>query len=206
MAEKEKQVEGDLWEQQWWDTPTGFNAFLMYYFPQTPPRSVNAAYRASLPKRKQGSGKKRAPGRWQQWSTATTRDGKKIEGAYTWEERAKAWDDQLARELVEKQRKEIQQLQEGYQRMVKGAFGKLLQAWSQYNPAGNEGLTELTLSTQRLYDVMATVFNFDVQDQVETKPVDPDEIPDLTLTERVDAIASILHSAKARNENGKNGK
>ena len=90
-----------LWERQPWDTSASFDRFVRFYLPQTPLRSVEAAYRAYyVEKRGLTAGEtpveKAAPGSWQRWSRGQDIRGQAIDGAKSWADRAQAYDDHLA--------------------------------------------------------------------------------------------------------------
>jgi hypothetical protein len=56
--------------------------------------------------------KKAASGRWKYWARACDSNGKKIPGALTWAERARAWDDELALQAREAWKKRIEEQRE----------------------------------------------------------------------------------------------
>jgi hypothetical protein len=86
------------WQRQPYETDVAFNAFSEYYLVQSPPRQVVEAYNrwrkgkygASVEQRKQ------ANGAWNNWANGKTYDGNKPENSYTWQTRARAYDDHLA--------------------------------------------------------------------------------------------------------------
>jgi len=87
-----------LWERQPWDTAASFDRFHRFYLPQERPRSVVEAYR----RYRQTTGKdpakiRQAPGGWNNWAAGRDSKGQPIEGAKTWEQRAQAYDDHLAK-------------------------------------------------------------------------------------------------------------
>lgn len=92
---KRSEEERKLWERQPWETATDFRYF-KFYLEQEPPRYVEEAFRES--KRKKGqkvAANSRAPGVWQRRSCALDLHDLKIPNAYTWKQRAEAWDDHL---------------------------------------------------------------------------------------------------------------
>jgi len=87
-----------LWERQPWDTSASWDRFVTYYLAQAAPRSVDEAYRRY---RLQKDGipvtSKRAPGVWRTWSRGQDSQGNPIPGAVSWDARAKAYDEYLAK-------------------------------------------------------------------------------------------------------------
>ncbi len=105
----------ELWERQKWDTPASFKAFARY-LSQEVPRTVNKAWRDSEKAGGKEVVKKNANSRWRNWSNAINRKGKKFKGAYTWLERANAYDDYQAwldRDVWEKRRAELREKEWG---------------------------------------------------------------------------------------------
>lgn len=111
-------MERPLWERQPWDTPTSFDRFQRYYLSQSPPRSLDEAYRryrAEGPGLQTGDNPvapRRAPGSWQRWARGQDGKGRPIPGAATWEARAVAWDDhqaELERQRWETRRREVRE-------------------------------------------------------------------------------------------------
>lgn len=84
-----------LWEKQPWETVTAFDRFVTFYLSQTPPRSVDRAYN-TYRERKGAKPASRASGTWRHWSTGRTANGEIISGAYSWPERAAAFDQHKA--------------------------------------------------------------------------------------------------------------
>ncbi len=102
----------ELWERQKWDTQASFKAFHKFYLSQDAPRTVNRGYQDHQKSIGKKQVKKNAPGRWRNWSNGLTLKGKKIRGAYTWLDRANAYDDYQAwldRDVWEKRRAELRE-------------------------------------------------------------------------------------------------
>ncbi len=109
-------MERPLWERQPWDTPASFDRFQRYYLSQSPPRSLDEAYRryrAERPGPQTGCKPAtigRAPGSWRRWARGQDGQRQPIPGAATWEARALAWDDHqaaLERQRWETRRREV---------------------------------------------------------------------------------------------------
>jgi len=83
-----------LWQRQSYETDAAFNAFHEYYLVQFHPRSVDEAWRGY---RGLSKGDKKRPAlSFRCWSQGVNKDGAPIEGALSWQERARAYDDHLA--------------------------------------------------------------------------------------------------------------
>jgi len=86
-----------LWERQAWDTAASFKAFRTWLLQEQRPRSLDAAYRQQVGREWYAGGTRiRASDTWRRWYQAKGKDGERIPGARTWEERARAYDDHLA--------------------------------------------------------------------------------------------------------------
>lgn len=94
MIELSNEVQ-EIWYRQPYETDAAFNAFHEFYLVQHHPRSVDEAYRQykGYTKDKQ----KRAVLSFRRWSQGVHKDGSPIAGGLSWEERAHAYDDHLAR-------------------------------------------------------------------------------------------------------------
>jgi hypothetical protein len=94
MSDEERPV----WERQAYETPSMW-AYFRLYLDQDSPRSINAAYRTFV-RIKRGEERarqiKNAPGSWRSIAAGKTRSGQAIDGAFTWQERAAAYEDYLA--------------------------------------------------------------------------------------------------------------
>jgi hypothetical protein len=86
-----------IWEKQEYETDLSYRHFQKYYLLQTAPRTLTKAYRGYLVEK----GKKTeeeakgifASSSWQKWYAAKSSGGEKLEGSYTWKQRADAYDE-----------------------------------------------------------------------------------------------------------------
>lgn len=196
-----KQQEGPpLWERQEWDTAASFNAFSLHYFTQEPPRSLDAAYRKAKPKRGRAGNKRdtrRAPTRWRIWAQGKDSKGNKIPGAKTWAERAEAWDDYVAAQIVKRHEEKQAEIIAGMQ----AAYDKTLERWlgtlSKYQPQG-ETIGEITLSLQRLADVGRKAYG--IPDEPQRHEIGaPGEFPAAAPThDKIAEIARLFEQARQR--------
>jgi len=121
-----------LWERQAWDTAASFKAFRTWLLQEQRPRSLDAAYRQQVGREWYAGGTRiRASDTWRRWYQAKGKDGERIPGARTWEERARAYDDHLAEQerlKWEARRREVREAdwQAGRttRRLVKGKNGQ----------------------------------------------------------------------------------
>lgn len=139
-----------LWERQAWDTNTSFDRFTRFFLVQTPPRSVDEAYRRyfseknQLPPGDTSVASKKASGPWQNWSRGQDSAGQPIDGAKSWRVRAAAYDDYLAeQDRLTRERRRAEILESGlaldYERVqeLKVLADFLIEQMNQQDEAGN---------------------------------------------------------------------
>jgi len=86
---------GQPWERQEWDTEYSWACFHDHYLAQRSPRFVEAAY-DSYVQAKYSRKPKYISKRCRQWANAQDCQNVSLPGAWTWVQRAGAWDDHLA--------------------------------------------------------------------------------------------------------------
>jgi hypothetical protein len=204
---------------QKFDTPKSYDGFFLYYFPQKPPRSVSRAYRMANPILGKPQGKpdnRQAPSNWRRWAMGQNAKGErkyyrlvepegsiKILPIPTWENRATAWDESIRRSLFEKKLKEDEELLNDMKTTVKGAWGRLIQAWHQYSPTGSESLAELSRASYSLSRTIELVHFGKMAGEHDEEPEDPETetgTPELTDIDRVEAIGDLVQKAISRKE------
>lgn len=210
-----------IWERMPWDTAKSYRMFLTYYFPQSPPRSINKAYRDATPlRRKPPVDNRVAPSNWRRWAQGRGKGDKRLQYRLlhedgreevlpvpSWQQRAEAWDRGLVdRALAEAEKVRTDQLDE-MRKMLRLAFFKTFSAWNSYTPGG-ESLGTLTASTSRLFADLQAVYG-DLLPDPDAKAAESENEPDinpenaLTDMDRVDAIARILDKVRTARENEK---
>lgn len=138
-----------LWERQPWDTNASYQAFKDYYLPENEPGRLIKAYRQYWQETGREKGTKGArknstvhvdsreptavPGRWSAWSRGCDSNGKPIPNAYTWAQRAAAFDAHIAHLELQKLAKAKAKSKEARLRTIEGAFSQATIAISQYD-------------------------------------------------------------------------
>lgn len=204
-----------LWERQWWDTNASFHAFSVYYFPQQPQRSVDKAYRRAKPKNLKGNKRdtRKAARVWRQWAQGRTNKGDKVKGGKTWQERMAAWDSKIARDIAKQEQEKKERQVQNWKTLADAAFGKLIQQWTIYQPSPNVKISELTLATSRLYELMTEVYGMGEiptlnghaphngkLSRIAEDIGEEDNSPPLTTGEKLAAVARIFAEAEEREQ------
>lgn len=186
--------ESDLWDRQPFDSEKSYDMFLMYYFPQEPPRSVNEAYRRANP----GRGGDVAPGNWRRWADGKDTKGRRkqvriyaedgtefVIDAPTWHDRATAHDREQERRAREKFEKEKEEIRQAAIQAATSGIKKVEQWWHNYTPGPNESPLSMARTLRLFNDEMERMLGLwgaaaqgDEQDWRELLPEDvsPDEI------------------------------
>jgi hypothetical protein len=202
------------WEMQPYDTPKAYESFFLYYFPQATPRSVTGAYRNANPQMQPGkTDKRQAPSNWRRWALGKDTKGNrkyyrliepsggvKVLPIPTWDERATSWDDTIRQSLLDKKLKADEELLDDMQSTLKGAWGRLIQAWHQYSPTGNERIGELAQASMTLSRTIELVYfgKMSGEDEDGTGDGVDTGMPELTDMDRVEAIGELVARAQAR--------
>lgn len=124
-----------LWERQPWDTNASYRAFKDFYLPESEPGRLIKAYRRF--QRQKGVKKAskneptKVPGSWSNWNRGCGSDGKPIEGAVSWAERAAAFDEHVDRQQLQKLAEAKVKSKEQRRRVAEGALAQLTIVWSQ---------------------------------------------------------------------------
>lgn len=204
------------WERQPYDTDASFEAFSLFYFPQSPPRSVDKAYRTARPRPARFANKpdtRRAASSWRNWSQGRKSDRTRIPGALSWHDRAAAWDDYVLAEFKRKEIKRREKIVDSFRDLVEEAFREIFAEWSAYQRTGDESLTELTLATRRLWDVAAAAFQ--VSEPATAVEVGApgefeaeragERLSSMSHAERLELVAKQLLAAKKRRDPDEDG-
>ena len=103
-----------LWERQWWDTDKSYHYFHTYYLLQEPDeRSLHEAYRRFRQSQGQPPAKSNdIPNQWENWAAGRDSYGNEQAGAFSWKQRAQAYDDYLYNQEQAKWAERRKQLKE----------------------------------------------------------------------------------------------
>lgn len=208
----EEEVKPRPWDKQPWETSVSFHAFVTYYINQTPPRSSRAAYA----RYQKDNGKKAksggTPGYWNRWVQGRDINGVKIPGALSWQERAGAYDAWLQERVTEERIKRSARISVQWEDVAAALFQKFRKVVEAYDPT-IEGADLLTLvnAMEKLHKVSAAVFGFQAPVVLElgksgdaaTKKRELEG--NLTVADRLHALAGIFQKAEERNGNPVSG-
>lgn len=211
----------NIWERMPWDSAAGYTYFSLYYFPQPAgKRSLIKAYET-----KTGKKVTKAPANWGRYYRGQTGRGAiqyyqvfdVVTGELspprvvpTWKERAEAFDAHIfaesRRRIREMYDKDVEEILKASRAGVKALIGKVVANIAQHNPTGDESIGTLSASLLRAIEAANAVYGLEMSAGNPPRDMDgADSVAgnDITLADRVEAIAKILSAAEERKKRSK---